>query len=218
MRPTLFETMRVERGVVVRLERHLARLEASADYFGIPFDGAAARRALDEAIARSERADLMRARLDLSADGAITALARPHDPGLPPGGARVVFAGSPVDRGDVRLYHKCADRARYDAAIASAPGMFDVRALERRRAKSTELTRANLVVELDGRRLTPPVDCGLLGGVASRGAARVGERSRSASSPWMMCARAERLWFVNSLRGWVPIALPIRSRRATSRR
>ena len=119
---------------------------------------------LDETLARSERADLMRARLDLSPDGAITALARPHDPALPSGGAQVAFAQSPIDRGDVRLYHKCADRARYDAAMASAPGMFDV-VLWNGDGHATELTRGNLVVELDGRRLTPPVDCGLLGGM-----------------------------------------------------
>jgi para-aminobenzoate synthetase/4-amino-4-deoxychorismate lyase len=82
--PALFETMRVERGVVVRLERHLCRLEASADYFGMPFDGAAARRALEESIACSERADVMRARLDLAPNGALAATVRPHDPALPP--------------------------------------------------------------------------------------------------------------------------------------
>jgi para-aminobenzoate synthetase/4-amino-4-deoxychorismate lyase len=48
--------------------------------------------------------------------------------------------------------------------MASAPGAFDV-VLWNTDEHVTELTRGNLVVELDGRRLTPPVDCGLLGGV-----------------------------------------------------
>ncbi len=203
--PALFETMRVERGVVVRLERHLSRLEASADYFDMPFDRAAARRALEEAIACSDRADVMRARLDLAPTGVLAATVRPHDPALPPGGARVLFARAPVDRRDVRLYHKCADRARYDAATASAPGVFDV-VLWNTDGHVTELTRGNLVVELDGRRLTPPVDCGLLGGVF-RGElldrCEIEERVLGLDD----VRRAERLWFVNSLRGWVPLTL-----------
>jgi len=203
--PTLFETMRVERGVVVRLERHLSRLEASADYFAIPFDRDAARREVDESIAASERADLLRARLDLAPDGAIAALARPHDPTLPSGGARVVFAPSPVDRGDVRLYHKCADRTRYDAAMASAPGMFDV-VLWNGDGEATELTRGNLVVEHAGRRITPPVDCGLLAGVLRGELLERGELEEHVLTLDDVRA-AERLWFVNSLRGWVPITL-----------
>ena len=203
--PALFETMRVERGIVVRLERHLSRLEASADYFGMPFDRAAARRALEESIACSERADVMRARLDLAPNGALAAAVRPHDPALPPDGARVVFSRSPVDRRDVRLYHKCADRARYEAAMVSAPGVFDV-VLWNTDGHVTELTRGNLVVELDGRRLTPPVDCGLLGGVL-RGElldrCEIEERVLDLDD----VRRAERLWFVNSLREWVPITL-----------
>lgn len=203
--PALFETMRVERGVVIRLERHLSRMEASAAYFGIPFDHAIARRVLDETIASAERADLVRVRLDLLPEGTITALARPHDPALPPGGASVVFARSPVDRGDVRLYHKCADRARYDAAMASAPGMFDV-VLWNGDGQATELTRGNLVVELGGRRLTPPVDCGLLGGVLRAELLDRGEIEERVLGLDDVRA-ADRLWFVNSLRGWVPITL-----------
>ena len=203
--PALFETMRVEHDVVVRLERHLSRMEASADYFGIPFDRAAARGVLDETIALSERAHLMRARLDLSPDGAITATARVHDPALPRDGARVVFARTPVDRGDVHLYHKCADRTRYDAAVASAPGKFDV-VLWNGDGQATELTRGNLVVELDRRRVTPPVDCGLLGGVLRAELLERGEIEERVLALDDVRA-ATRLWFVNSLRGWIPITL-----------
>jgi para-aminobenzoate synthetase / 4-amino-4-deoxychorismate lyase len=203
--PALFETMRVEGGVVARLERHLSRLQASADYFAIPFDRASARRVLDEAIARSERSEVRRARLDLSPDGAMTALVRTHDPTLRPGGARVAFSPTPVDRGDVYLYHKCADRARYEAALASAPGMFDVLLWNGDR-EATELTRGNIVVELDGKRFTPPVDCGLLGGVLRGELLDRGDLAERVLTLDDVRA-AERLWFVNSLRGLVPVTL-----------
>ena len=70
----------------------------------------------------------------------------------------------------------------------------------------TELTRGNLVVELDGERFTPPVDCGLLAGTFR---AELLERGDIAERVLTVhdVRRATRLWFVNSLRGWVPIAL-----------
>jgi len=203
--PALFETIRVQRGVAVRLERHLSRLAASADHFGVPFDRDTAVRMLDGTIARAAPADVVRARLELAPDGALAAWTRTHDPALPSGLAPVVFASEPVDRRDVRLYHKCVDRARYEAALAAAPGMFDV-VLWNTDGEATELTRGNLVVELDGRRLTPPVDCGLLGGTLRGELLDQGEIEERVLSINDVRA-AERLWFVNSLRGWVPIGL-----------
>ena len=203
--PALFETIRVQRGVAVRLERHLSRLAASADHFGVPFDRDTAVRMLDGTIARAAPADVVRARLELAPDGALAAWTRTHDPALPSGLAPVVFASEPVDRRDVRLYHKCVDRARYEAALAAAPGMFDV-VLWNTDGEATELTRGNLVVELDGRRLTPPVDCGLLGGTLRGELLDQGEIEERVLSINDVRA-AESLWFVNSLRGWVPVGL-----------
>jgi para-aminobenzoate synthetase/4-amino-4-deoxychorismate lyase len=205
-RPALFETIRVEKGTFNRLERHLARLAASAEYFDIPFDRSAAMKALDAALARAERADVARARLDLDPSGALVASIR-HDPSLRalPSPARVALAATPVDRNDVRLYHKGADRARFDSELSAAPGMFDV-LLWNTDGEATEFTRGNLVAQLDGRLVTPPVDCGLLAGtlraeLLERG--DISERVLTISDVW----RAERLWFVNSLRGWVAVRL-----------
>ncbi|MFL5618891.1 MAG: aminodeoxychorismate synthase component I [Gemmatimonadaceae bacterium] len=203
--PALFETIRVEHGVAVRLDRHLTRLAASADYFGISFDRTAALCVLQDAIAHGERSDLLRARLELAPNGALRALTRPHDPTRPSTPAPVAFASAPVDRRDVRLYHKCVDRDRYEAALAAAPGLFDV-VLWNTDREVTELTRGNLVVELDGRRLTPPVDSGLLGGTYRAELLELGEIEERVVS-LDEARRADRLWFVNSLRGWVPITL-----------
>jgi para-aminobenzoate synthetase / 4-amino-4-deoxychorismate lyase len=214
--PALFETIRVERGEAIRLERHLQRLAASADYFGVSFDRDVALRVLREAIEHGERADLLRARLELDPNGALRALVRPHDPVTSPGEAPVAFASSPIDLRDVRLYHKCVDRDRYDAALADAPGMFDV-VLWNAEREVTELTRGNLVIELEGRRLTPPLDCGLLPGTLRAELLELGaieEHTISLDD----AQRAARLWFVNSLRGWVPITLAGAARRGASAR
>ena len=111
----------------------------------------------------------------------------------------------------MRLYHKCVDRRLYERALAAAPAMFDV-ILWNADGDVTELTRGNLVAELEGGRFTPPVECGLLAGtfraeLLERGA--IVERALTVGD----ARRADRLWFVNSLRGWVPIELVDRAPR-----
>jgi para-aminobenzoate synthetase/4-amino-4-deoxychorismate lyase len=105
----------------------------------------------------------------------------------------------------VRLYHKCTDRRVYDEALAAAPEMFDV-LLWNAEGELTELTRGNVVVELAGRRLTPPLDCGLLAGTLRGELLELGEVEERVIT-LADAQRADRLWFVNALRGWVPITL-----------
>ena len=203
--PALFETIRVECGTALRLERHLARLAASADFFDIRFDRAEARRIVLDAIAHGQRDGVLRARLELAPNGSLRAFTRPHDPASPSGVARAALASTPVDRGDVRLYHKCSDRRRYDEALAAAPEVWDV-VLWNAEREVTELTRGNLVVEVEGRRVTPPIDCGLLAGTLRGELLELGEIEERVVTVDEL-QRAERLWFINALRGWVPITL-----------
>ena len=205
LKPGLFETIRVERGRLIRLERHLARLAGSADHFDIPFDRPAALDALDAALRSATPSDVSRARLELSATGELVATIRPHDDAPRSGPAPVVLAASPVDAGDVRLYHKCVDRGLYEAATGAAPGAFDV-LLWNTAGAVTELTRGNLVVELERTRFTPPIECGLLGGTFRAELLELGEIEEKELTIEEV-RRAPRLWFVNSLRGWVPIVL-----------
>lgn len=203
--PALFETIRVEQGRFIRIERHLARLAASADHFDVDFDRGLALAALDGALRSTEPHAVSRARLELSAQGRVTATIRPHVESPRAGRAPVTLAASPVDARDVRLYHKCVDRSLYESALAGAPAMFDV-ILWNAVGSVTELTRGNLVAELDGGRFTPPVHCGLLAGTFR---AELLERGEIVERELLLddVRRAERLWFVNSLRGWVAIEL-----------
>lgn len=193
----LLETLRWEDGAFFLLDEHLARLRASARYFAYPFDEAAVRRALDEAIAGANhprRVRLLlgpRGRLRTSHEDLATA-ARP---------LRVALAGEPVDAGDVFLYHKTTHRAVYEAARAAAPDAGDV-ILWNARGEVTESTIANVVVEIEGEKVTPPVPCGLLGGamrahLLADGAVREGVVTVDA------LRRARRFWLVNSVRGWM---------------
>ncbi|WP_242342286.1 aminodeoxychorismate synthase component I [Anaeromyxobacter terrae] len=197
----LLETLRLSGGGYARLERHLARLAGSARYFGIPLELAAVRAAL-EAEARRAPAEGARVRLLVGPDGRPRTEAAPlplpsRDP-LP-----VALARAPVDRGDRFLFHKTTRREVYASRRAERPDAFDV-ILQNAEEELTELTIGNLVVELDGERLTPPLDAGLLAGTFRAELLERGEVREAVLRPADL-GHARRLWLVNSVREWVPI-------------
>jgi para-aminobenzoate synthetase/4-amino-4-deoxychorismate lyase len=206
LRPTLFETIRMEHGRPVRLDRHLARMAASADYFALPFDAARATEAVNGAGAELRHAPVARCRLTLAPNDFPTASAQPFDDPLAGSAPRsVALCQEPVHRGDLRLYHKTTDRAPYERALAAAGTVFDV-LLWNEAYEATELSRGNLVAEIDGARWTPSLQCGLLGGTLRAELLESGTiRERVLTLDEVTAA--ERLWFINSLRGWVPITL-----------
>jgi para-aminobenzoate synthetase/4-amino-4-deoxychorismate lyase len=198
----LIETLRLEDGAYPLLERHLARLAASASHLGLPADLAAAREALERR-AREAGGRGARVRL-LLRDGAVeTELARLPAPAAEP--LPVRLAKRPISRWDPRLFHKTTQRAPYAERRAEAPEPFDVLLWNEER-ELTEFTIGNLVVELDGEQWTPPRGCGLLGGVMRAELLARGEiRERAIRVDEL--ARASRLWLVNAVRGRVPVRL-----------
>ena len=62
------------------------------------------------------------------------------------------------------LFHKTSRRRRYEEAAARHPDADDV-LLTNTRGEVTESTISNVAVHLDGRWVTPALDCGLLPGV-----------------------------------------------------
>jgi para-aminobenzoate synthetase/4-amino-4-deoxychorismate lyase len=109
-----------------------------------------------------------------------------------------------VDSRDEFLCHKTTDRSAYERH-APAAGFFDT-LLWNERGEVTEFTRGSVVVELDGVRLTPPADCGLLPGVL-RGELLARGEIREAVILRTDLDEATGLWFANSLRGLLPIDL-----------
>jgi para-aminobenzoate synthetase/4-amino-4-deoxychorismate lyase len=200
----LLETFGIVDGALRRASRHLARLGASAEYFGFPFPREELHALLDRLAARHP-AGVWRVRLLLDRGGRARAEAsRAEDPG---DGARVVvLSGSPVDSSDPFLFHKTTRRGVYAARRAEAPAdAFDV-VLVNERGRPTELTRGNLVAELDGERLTPPLGEGLLPGCYR---AELLEAGSIRESPLTVSdlRRADRLWMINSVREWVEVEL-----------
>jgi len=141
------------------LDRHLRRLRQSAEYFAFTMDVETIRRSLSLSAAKLP-ARPHRIRLAVSRDGKPSIEAFPLI--LPPH-YRVCIAQEPVDRQNPLLYHKTTCRDVYDHARRRHPGFDDV-LLWNDRGEITESCIANVVVEMEGKRFTPPVECGLLPG------------------------------------------------------
>ncbi|MBI4266667.1 MAG: aminotransferase class IV [Acidobacteria bacterium] len=195
--------MRLEDGRVVRLDRHLARMGGSARAFGCAWDEARVRTAVETARA-GHPARCWRLRLVVDRHGEPDVTCTRHDTtqGTP---WRVALASSPIDDRDPFLFHKTTNRAMYDAARAARPDADEV-LLWNQRGEITEATIANVVAELDGVRVTPPVSSGLLPGVCRAELLEAGLlRERVLTKDDFV--RASRIWLINSLRGWIPATL-----------
>jgi len=196
---SLIETLRWESGEYVRLDAHLARLGDSADYFGFAFDEPNIR----SAISPSPHPPISpsRVRLTIDFEGTLGVTHQPMD--VTPEAPTFAVALTPVDSSNRWLFHKTTRREVYDHHKAAHPNVFDV-LLWNERGELTEFTRGNVVLELDGRMVTPPRECGLLGGVFRQGLI---DSSQIAEAVVMVSdlRRATRIWFVNSLREWVEV-------------
>ena len=166
----LFETTAATRADGIRhLDRHLVRLQRSADAFGFRFDADALRREIDARCAALDGDGPYRMKLALAKDGTFDITAAPLKP-LPAGPVGVLLACehgfAPTRASDALLLHKTTRRAEYDRAwqAAEALGGFDMLFVNER-GEVTEGGRSNLFVKLDGQWVTPPLASGVLPGV-----------------------------------------------------
>ena len=204
----LLETMLWEDGEIFLLERHLKRLADSAEYFDIKIDLNEIRSALNECCrpgdltGRETPREVTRPtkiRLLLSRDGKFEVQAFEIKRGEGPA-STLMLAKAPVDSGDVFLYHKTTNRSVYEKAKADFPEADDV-LLFNERGEVTESTIANVVVELDGRKVTPPVSCGLLPGTF-RDELLAGGEIEERIITLDDLKRASAIWLINSVRKW----------------
>ncbi|WP_306715050.1 bifunctional anthranilate synthase component I family protein/class IV aminotransferase [Burkholderia dolosa] len=209
----LFETTCATRdGGIRHLDRHLARLQRSADTFGFRFDVDALRGAIDARCAALDGDGSYRMKLSLAKDGTLDVAAAPLKP-LPAGPVRVLLACdhgfAPTRASDALLLHKTTRRAEYDRAwqAAEALGCFDMLFVNER-GEVTEGGRSNLFLKLDGQWVTPPLACGVLPGVM-RGVL-LDDRTFGAAQRVLTLddlLNADELMICNALRGAVPARL-----------
>lgn len=183
------------------LDRHIARIRASAACFRFPCDQAGIRGMLDAAV--EDLRGPARLRLLLAGDGSVLCeagdLTALNDP------LRVALAAAPVDATDVFLYHKTTRRAVYERARASRPEAASV-ILWNETGEVTEATESNIVVSRGGEKITPPIASGLLPGTLRAELLERGEIREGRVSIADLRA-AEEVWLINSVRGWMRVEL-----------
>ena len=191
----------------VRLDRHLARMERSAEYFGIGFDRERAVETLHNTLPPpcggeqrepgGERCQSLRIRLTLNESGAFAGSAAP----LGEANSAWTFTISPhrVSGTDALARHKTNWREPYDAALP--PGCDEVLFLNQR-GELAEGSRTNIFVERDGVFLTPPLASGALDGVLRRELIEQGRCREAVLHPDNL--ETGRVYFGNSLRGLLP--------------
>ena len=182
------------------LDRHLERLEKSADYFNFTISLTAVRKSL-QALSASFGDVAQKVRLTVSGEGKLTLQAQTLDNGILKIGALVGIARSPIDAQIPFLYHKTTYRLPYTMALESQPECQDV-FLWNQEGFITESTIANIAIETPAGLITPPVKCGLLPGtfraqLLAEGKIREGLISLDdlRDSP--------TVFFINSVRGWM---------------
>ena len=195
----LLETLAWEPGAgPILADRHIARLTASAEHFGFDVDPAEVRRRLDAIRADTTR----RVRVLVAADGATEVQVLDPPPPREHSEWAIVLDRFAVRTDDEFLRHKTTRRDRYEEATARFPDADDV-LLWNERGELTETTIANLVLEIDGEALTPAESCGLLPGTL-RAELLANRRIREAVLAVDDLDRADSIWLINSVQGWMP--------------
>lgn len=231
---SLLETLLLSEGRYALLPLHLQRLEASAQAWNFrPMPPTRSRRALQD-YAATHAQGCWRVRLLLAADGALSVqgTALPQTPstqwmedpniGWIPGEwmhapdqdfslqeQNVYIEISPNPTTELPwLQHKTSQRHYYDQVLAQHPQAWDV-LLHNAQGHATECTRGNIVLQSGGQWLTPPLSDGLLAGTLRTALLQRG-LVQEASLPLdrlLQPQSGDRLWFINSVRGWVPLSI-----------
>ena len=212
----LIETLRLQNGVYPRLQLHLERLRDSAEYWQFAprtAEHAAAALARERLAARD---GTWRVRLTADRDGNIDITRTRLDSTIDDTPRAVAIAHSPVDSRDRLLFHKTTARAVYQHHRDQHPHAFDV-LLFNEMGCVTEFTTGNVVVQHAGEMLTPARTCGLLAGTFRQQLMQQRRiRETLLTIDDVLCA--ERLWFINSVREWVPVVLAAQSVEHAARR
>jgi len=195
----LIETMRFDaQEGLLELERHIARMKASAVELDFAFDRHALRNDLQAATFRIREDSRVRVRLSKSGATAIEVRPAPDAPEE----ASVAITRRPVRRDDFRLVHKTSDRDFYDEPRKDA-GTFEVLFVDDE-GFLTEGSFTNIFVERSGRLATPPLSRGLLPGIL-REKLIAEEKAYEAD---LRPADLEGGFFIgNALRGLIPARL-----------
>jgi para-aminobenzoate synthetase/4-amino-4-deoxychorismate lyase len=180
------------------LDLHLKRLKSSCDYFSIPLDSDKLKENLKIA-----QADVIRGkwkvRVLVGLDGRISIERQPLEEIKPP--VRIKISSRRINPDNVFLYHKTTRRHTYDREKKKAQGQGFFEAIFLNiNGQVTEGAMSNIFILKQDRLYTPPVQCGLLGGVLREHLLKQGRASEKIIY-LKDILKADKLYIGNSVRG-----------------
>lgn len=201
----LIETMLYEPGNTgyALLDRHMARLQASAEYFLFPFPQDAIQTALQARTADMQDGPY-RVRLLLFHDGHFE-LTQTSIAGVVMNEVSYVVSGHRLDSGIVFLFHKTTERQLFDdewARTHEEQGADEVIFLNER-GEVCEGSRMNIFVRKGAKLLTPALSCGLLPGTLREELLASGEAVEAVLTLDDL-SEADAVYLGNSVRGLLP--------------
>lgn len=196
----LLETIRLEAGQYTLLQAHLKRLTHTADFFDIVINPIAITEKLQQ-YGSAHPLGLYKVRLLISKNGEITVEGVKIEEivGIQP----VYLAAQPIISQNDFLYHKTTHRDVY--APFKKDGFFDC-LLWNERGELTEFTTGNIVLQINGEKLTPPLSSGVLAGVMRETLLSKGEIMERVLLLNDL-QTADKIWYINSVRGMIDVDL-----------
>jgi para-aminobenzoate synthetase/4-amino-4-deoxychorismate lyase len=186
-----------EEGFFLR-ERHLARMLDSANYFDIPLTKENLEEYFEQISSRLRTPQRVRVLLEQA--GNLTSEVIPFAPEANSQTLRVCLAKQAVDSTDIFLFHKTTRRAVYEVA-REGHATFDDVLLYNEAGELTEFTIGNLVAEIDGQLVTPPILCGVLAGTFRAHLMETGQVAERTIRLEQL-QDCKRLFRINSIRKW----------------
>jgi len=185
--------------------KHLERLAASAEYFGIIFDADALSSDLATAISSCSETE-SKIRIELDQDGTWdlthTPLLKPHWNG------RLLLASERTRSTDVFLHHKTTNRNFYDRWLTQVVHrQFDEALFLNEHGHLTEGAISNIFLQIGGRWYTPALPCGVLPGIHRQILLQQLPSVLEAEIPLSLLTDAQTILYCNSLRGVRPVTL-----------
>jgi len=200
----LIETMLYEPGKGIWLRGyHLARLAASAAYFGFLFDARKVHDAIEDAVATQSN-ERLRVRLLLDEDGGVTVTATPQPATAKDAVMRYVISDTRLNSTDLFLYHKTTRRDLYDREwkhYADTLGADEVIYINEN-GELAEGSRTTIFLERDGKLLTPHLAAGVLPGTLRAALIDDGKATEAKLTVQDLNGQGE-IYLGNSVRGLV---------------
>ena len=198
----LLESLLLDDGEIFLYDEHLKRIKSSAEYFDYIFDEKKFEQIIKN-ISNTHPTGKYKVRILSDRNGKIKSEAKLiQDLSLP---RKIQFADKAIDSSNKFFYHKTTNRKALIDLKEPHPDCDDV-ILFNEKEEITETTICNIVVEINGRKFTPPVHCGLLAGTFRDKLVSTGEvREKIITKKEILLA--DKIYLINSVRKYMPANL-----------